>query len=123
MSTYERRRQLANDITASTVDLAVNGVPYVNWLSSNITHLIETDTFIHLDSIAEMNGWADAVMTAIKWSTGVGTTYGSPEQMMLRTLRNRSARTWLRTHEDNVRKLARESDDFLVDVLDAIIGT
>lgn len=123
MSTYERRRQLANDITASTVDLAVNGVPYVNWLSSNITHLIETDTFIHLDSIAEMSGWADAVMTAIKWSTGVGTTYGSPEQMMLRTLRNRSARTWLRTHEDNVRKLARESDDFLVDVLDAIIGT
>lgn len=123
MNGYERRQRLANDITAGTTDLTVNGVPYLNWLCSNLTDVVETDTFIHLDSIVEMDGWADAVMIAIKWSTGTGTTYGDTEQVMLRTLRNRSARKWLFVHQTDVRKLTRESDDFLVDVFDAIIGT
>lgn len=123
MTSHERRRRLANDITAGTTDLTVNGVPYLHWLTSNLADVIEADTFINLDEMVIMNGWADAVMVAVKWSTGAGTTYGNAEQIMLRTLRNRSARKWLHEHRDAVRKLTRESDDFLTDVIDAIIGT
>ena len=123
MNGYERRRQLASDITAGTTDLTVNGVPYLHWLCANLGDVVETDTFIHLDSIVEMNGWTDAVIIAVKWSTGTGTTYGDTEQVMLRTLRNRSARKWLFVHQTDVRKLTQALDDFLVGMLDAIIGT
>lgn len=117
-----RRQNLAKTIEASTSDLTVNHLPYTTWLRDNLDDVIRNDVYIQLDEIVALDGWHDAVTLAIKWTTGAGYGMGAPWQEMIYSMRNRAAREWLRTHRADVRKTSKKSDDFLRDVLDAIIG-
>lgn len=117
-----RRQNLAKMIEASTSDLTVNHLPYTSWLRDNMDDVIRRDVYIQLDEIVVLDGWHDAVTLAVKWTTGAGYGMGAPWQDMISNVRNHAAHEWLRTHRAAIWKMSKESDDFLRDVLDAIIG-